>query len=266
MGIREGSKISLKIPKAAEIIARKIKRRIVRRELKEGELLPPEVKLMEEFGVSRPTIREAYRILETQNLVSVTRGARGGAVVHRPDVSLITSHTLLALAWEKSTVKDVYQTRMTVEPVVVRRVAEVASRDVVEKLQPVLDQALGYIEESGRLGQLLTDFLDRLLDLTDDHLLKYMYLTVLEVVSRHQAIAMHEGRKVKGEALASVETHAFLNSYQKLINLMSAGKADEAEIHWRRHINYVLEVWVKDHDRSISELFPDYDVDGTSVQ
>ena len=141
MNLQETGKHYLKVPKAAEIIAAKIKRRIVNRELREGEFLPPESKLMEEFGVSRPTIREAYRILESQNLVSVTRGARGGAVIHKPDISLITSHTLLALAWEKSTVDDVYQTRLTVEPAVVRRVAEVASHKVVEYLQPILDEA-----------------------------------------------------------------------------------------------------------------------------
>ena len=265
MNLQETGKHYLKVPKAAEIIAAKIKRRIVNRELREGEFLPPESKLMEEFGVSRPTIREAYRILESQNLVSVTRGARGGAVIHKPDISLITSHTLLALAWEKSTVDDVYQTRLTVEPAVVRRVAEVASHKVVEYLQPILDEAVHSFEDFdshtdlSRLTDCLTEFLDQLLELADDHLLKYMYLTVREVLGRHQALAMDEGRRDKGEALSRVETHAFLNSYKKLLLLMSEGRAEEAEDHWRSHVKYVYDTWVKGHNRTLSELFPDYD-------
>jgi len=45
-------------------------------ELREGDTLPPETTLMGQFGVSRPTLREAFRILETESLISVRRGAR----------------------------------------------------------------------------------------------------------------------------------------------------------------------------------------------
>lgn len=259
MASDRSKKPEVKTPKAAEVIARKIKRRIAKRELLEGDLLPPEIKLMEEFGVSRPTIREAFRILETQNLVSVSRGARGGAIVHRPDTSLITSHMLLSLAWEKSTVAEVYQTRVTVEPALVRRVAEVAADQVSHRLQPLLNEAYDSIDNLNRIPEILTDFLDVLLDLADDHLLEYMYLTLREIVRHHQAIAMSEGQRKKGEAMARVEIHALLNSYQKLVKLMSEGKEEEAEDHWRRHVNYVYKTWVKDINCYISDLFPEYD-------
>ena len=248
-------------PKAAEQIATKIKRRIVKGELAEGELLPPEVRLMEEFGVSRPTIREAFRILETEHLVSVSRGARGGAVVHRPDVSLIASHTILALAWEKTTVAQVYETRVTVEPAVVRRVAEVAHDRVEARLQPVVDRACACVDDAGagNVAGILTEFLDGLLELADNQLLKYMYLSVREITQRHQALAMNEGRKVKGDALTRVEVHAFLNSYQKVVRLMAEQRADEAERHWRHHVDYVYRTWVRGCNRYVSELFSEYD-------
>ena len=40
---------------------------------------------MGQFGVSRPTLREAFRILEAEALISVRRGSRGGARVVAPD-------------------------------------------------------------------------------------------------------------------------------------------------------------------------------------
>ena len=48
--------------------------------------LPPESALMEQFGVSRPTLREAFRILEAEGAISIRRGVRGGArlVAKRP--------------------------------------------------------------------------------------------------------------------------------------------------------------------------------------
>ena len=55
----------VRAPKTSELIAAQLRRQIVRRAVKAGEKLPPETRLMEQFGVSRPTIREAFRILET---------------------------------------------------------------------------------------------------------------------------------------------------------------------------------------------------------
>ena len=69
----------VRAPKTAELIASQLRGQIVRGELKAGDTLPPEITLMEQFGVSRPTLREAFRILETESLIDVRRGSRGGA-------------------------------------------------------------------------------------------------------------------------------------------------------------------------------------------
>ena len=47
----------------AELVADHVRRQIVRGELVEGDALPSEAELMQRFGVSRPTLREAYRVL-----------------------------------------------------------------------------------------------------------------------------------------------------------------------------------------------------------
>ena len=65
----------VRVPKTAELVASQLRRQIVRGDLKEGDALPPESTLMERFGVSRPTLREAFRVLESEALISVRRGA-----------------------------------------------------------------------------------------------------------------------------------------------------------------------------------------------
>jgi GntR family transcriptional regulator, transcriptional repressor for pyruvate dehydrogenase complex len=65
----------LRAPKTAELIATDLRRRIVRGELKSGETLPPELQLMEQYGVSRPTLREAFRILESEALIASAAGS-----------------------------------------------------------------------------------------------------------------------------------------------------------------------------------------------
>jgi len=44
------------------------------------------------FGVSRPTLREAIRILESEGLISISRGARGGASVLSPNINTAARH------------------------------------------------------------------------------------------------------------------------------------------------------------------------------
>ena len=69
----------------AELVANILRQRIIGAELADGEFLPRQEALMEEFHVSRSSIREALRILETEGLVTVKRGKFGGAVVHAPN-------------------------------------------------------------------------------------------------------------------------------------------------------------------------------------
>src|SRR5437879_811212 len=83
-GMAEPASVSVQVPKAAALVASELRRQIVLGERVEGEMLPPEVQLMAELGVSRPTLRQALRILETELLVTVHRGRNGGTKVNRP--------------------------------------------------------------------------------------------------------------------------------------------------------------------------------------
>jgi DNA-binding FadR family transcriptional regulator len=88
------------VPKAAELVADALRSRILRRELVPGDRLPSEAVLMAQYGVSRPTLREALRLLEAQQLVEVRRGSRGGGVIRvpgrEPAIEAITLWLLLS--------------------------------------------------------------------------------------------------------------------------------------------------------------------------
>src|SRR3546814_19241836 len=66
----------IRVPKTSELVADQIRAQIVRGELQDGDSLPPEGTLMSTLGISRPTLREAFRILEAENLTRVVRGSR----------------------------------------------------------------------------------------------------------------------------------------------------------------------------------------------
>src|ERR1700759_310701 len=95
-------------PKAAERVAAHLRRRIIRGELVEGAALPSESDLIEEFGVSRPTMREAILLLEAESLVVIRRGVHGGARVRAPQRAVAARYAGRILQHQGTRIRDVY--------------------------------------------------------------------------------------------------------------------------------------------------------------
>lgn len=93
-------------PRLAEMVAGVLRERIVNDDLGGADGLPGLDRLVEEFGVSRPSVREALRVLEKEGLITVRRGNIGGAVVHRPTPDVAAYTFGLVLQAEEVTVSD----------------------------------------------------------------------------------------------------------------------------------------------------------------
>ena len=65
----------------AERLADELRERILDGRLIDGSVLPKQDEIVEQFGVSKPSAREAFCILETEGLITVRRGSIGGSVV-----------------------------------------------------------------------------------------------------------------------------------------------------------------------------------------
>lgn len=97
----------LRQPKLAELVANVLRQRILDGELVDGQLLPNQDSFVSEFGVSRPSMREALRILEAEGLITVRRGNIGGAVVHRPQARHVAYTLALVLESRAISLDDV---------------------------------------------------------------------------------------------------------------------------------------------------------------
>ena len=67
--------------RVSETIARRLKKQISSGALSPGEKLPPERDMAQRFRTSRVSVREAYRSLEELGLLTIRRGAEGGAFI-----------------------------------------------------------------------------------------------------------------------------------------------------------------------------------------
>ncbi|GHH68927.1 FadR/GntR family transcriptional regulator [Promicromonospora soli] len=96
-----------------------------------GERLPAERALAEELGVSRPSVREAIRILEAMGIVRTAVGSgpsAGATVIDRPAAGLGAA-VRLHVASGTLPVSDVVRTRVLLETGAVRDAAERTSDD-----------------------------------------------------------------------------------------------------------------------------------------
>jgi DNA-binding FadR family transcriptional regulator len=112
----------------SEIVAAQLRARIIHGDLADGDELPREMLLVEEFGISRPSLREAIRILETEGLIRIRRGKIGGAVVRRPTAASAAYHLGLALQAKHTTLEDLAKARAVIEPACAGLIAELPAR------------------------------------------------------------------------------------------------------------------------------------------
>ena len=103
------------IARASSSIADQIRGAIVGGRLRQGERLPPERELAEQFGVSRVTVRDALRALEAMGLIDVRVGARGGAFVTVPTGSVVGQTMSDMMMMQAITPEDIVEARLLVE-------------------------------------------------------------------------------------------------------------------------------------------------------
>ena len=88
-------------------------------------MLESEADMLVTFGVSRGTLREALRLLESQGLVQLKPGPRGGPVVGVPDPAYLGKTISLFLRMMGATYDDLCECMILVAP----RMTELAARN-----------------------------------------------------------------------------------------------------------------------------------------
>jgi GntR family transcriptional repressor for pyruvate dehydrogenase complex len=111
-----------RIRPAYEQVANQLRALILSGSMKQGERLPAEGELAANFGVSRTTIREALRMLSSEDLVRTTRGVTGGTFVAELDIQGLSA--LLELRLGVMATNDVFSPKDLNE---VRQVIELPS-------------------------------------------------------------------------------------------------------------------------------------------
>ncbi len=120
--------------KLGEAVAYEIVEGLVAGRFTPGEMLPPEAAMLEQYGVSRPTMREALRILEVQGVVVMRPGQSGGPVYVGPSGEYLGRMASLHFHLRGASAADLLAARLLVEPAMARMAAERQDPDAMAML------------------------------------------------------------------------------------------------------------------------------------
>ncbi len=127
----------IKSTRIYEEIVRQIKQLISEGQLKSGDRLPPERDLAEKFVVSRTSVREALRALESLGLIEIRPGE--GTFVREVSIDALVGPLALLLTTQREAIAELFEARRLLEPALAGLAAARATRDEIQEMDRILE-------------------------------------------------------------------------------------------------------------------------------
>lgn len=179
-------KTASKSEKVSDKIIAQIRDAILSGQIKPGDRLASEKELMEQFEVSKATMREALRVLEVLGLIEVRKGTAGGAFVAKVGMKT-TIHSLINfIHFQPVSIREITMLRYMIEPGVAQIAASRITDENIYNLKKIigetieppgsaLSREIGFHRYVARMAgntllTLIIDFIDNLLEEIKDRL------------------------------------------------------------------------------------------------
>ena len=227
---------AIKKTRIHEEVFRQIHELIKEGRFKARDQLPSERELAETFKVSRTSVREALRALETQGLV-VSRTGMGNFVADLPVESLIGPLARLLIG-EKKALADVFEMRKLIEPHIAALAAERATKRDVAQLKRIVAKQVQAVSRDGTGVEADAELHLWIGRATGNQALQKLVSGLMEMLSRSREESLQTAERRK----ASIDTH------RKIIAAIEKHDKKRARNEMLRHIEEV-EASVSSSDR-----------------
>jgi GntR family transcriptional repressor for pyruvate dehydrogenase complex len=210
-------------------VAKQLQERIVNK-LKPGDMLPPERELVQRFGVSRGSIRDAIRSLEAVGLVEPRQGI--GTVVREVPADAVVAPVASVLLQKRKVIHELLDVRKIIEPALARRAALHASPEQISEMRAILRRQ----EEKVRRGELATDedaaFHYAIALAADNSVMMKLVRVLMDLLRK----ARERWLQAQGRAEKSLAGHL------RIIAALEQGDADAAEAAMRQHLSEIEQI------------------------
>lgn len=181
-----------RLPKGADLVAGEFRRRIAGGLLREGESLPTETEIMDEFGLSRAPVREAVRVLEADGLVVMKRGSHRGGQIRSPQASIAAWHLGALLEHRGATVGELIEAQRVLGCAAAALVDASSFRDGDIELPTSGAEASTAAASGDRIRRYVSTH-DLLIRATANSTLRCLNKLVDELLARHLAASVPAG-------------------------------------------------------------------------
>jgi GntR family transcriptional regulator, transcriptional repressor for pyruvate dehydrogenase complex len=207
-------------------VAEQLQNHIINK-LQPGDMLPPERELVRMFGVSRSSIRDAIRRLETVGLLEPRQGV--GTVVKEVSADAVVAPVAGVLLQKRKAIRELLDVRMIIEPPLARRAALHATPEQVAEMLVTLNRQ----EEKVQRGELATD---------EDTNFHYTIAQAADnsVLLKLAHVLMDSLRELRERSLeVGGRQPKSLAAHRRVLEAIQQGDADTAEAAMRRHLQEV---------------------------
>jgi GntR family transcriptional regulator, transcriptional repressor for pyruvate dehydrogenase complex len=221
---------------ASEEIATQIRRWLEEQRLEPGQRIGTEQEMADEFGVSRPTLREALRLLSASHLIRVGRGRSGGVfVASTPSEGMsrnVSESIALMLAAESISMETLVDARLSLEVPLAGRAAVNADDEVCDRLEAAIDAAVGHRPGTPPFNAADSRFHQILAESAGNDLLLALTAWILEVLQ--PSLVAHISLRVDAEQI--------LAQHRAILRAVRRHQRTAAERAMQAHIEYLAGV------------------------
>lgn len=200
----------------SEVIVGQIKDAIRDGAFAPGDRLPPERDLADRFNVSRMTIRDAMRVLETAGLLSIKVGARGGAFVRQPGSSVVSQNVADMLVTSALTAEEITESRRIIELGAVELACQRATEDDLAALEEICARAEAAFRHTGFSPEYSAEFHSRLGHASHNVAIALIVEALNDPLVRSLAHARHRKRAPAGRPRPDPYAQAQLRDHKRL--------------------------------------------------
>lgn len=216
-------------------IAEGIQRHIQAAALQPGDRLGTEEELAREFGVSRPTLREALRILSSGNLVRASKGPGGGIfVANTPADGMgrsVSDSIAMMLELDNVTIDELLEARRMLEPPLAALAADRATPDQIAFMEQAIDTAEANLDNNAVLRVSDRDLHTAIAEAAGNPVLRAVTEWAFDVLQP----------RLKDLIVDVVDEEVIVQQHWAMVRAIGRRNAAEAQAATSAHLDYVQE-------------------------
>tara|TARA_R110001583_G_scaffold195378_1_gene372431 strand:- start:5130 stop:5852 length:723 start_codon:yes stop_codon:yes gene_type:complete len=214
----------------SDLVVERIKQQILKGELKEGDRIPSERELCEQFAVSRASVREGLKILSLQGLLSRTNA---GTVVTTNFSSILEEALTLKVLLDDTSYADTTEARLFLEKTMVRLAAQRITDDDIQLIEVHLMAMIDAEERGNNNDFVMADiaFHQEIAKASRSSVLNILYNSIIMLVFKVQTRVGYDASVMK----ESIKYH------KKILEALRRGDVPESENEMEMHLLDVQE-------------------------